>query len=332
MTRPCIYMSKQIMSYIWGWDNIFNTLVLAKGNPQLAFDQIAIFFDHQSETGMFPDCIDDFATLWTCTKLPIYGWAFLKMLENGALTQGQIRQAYGPLKRWTDWWFNFRDSDRDGIPEYIHGNESGWDNSTIFMVQPPVETADLTAFLLIQMEVLSKFAAILGMEFEKECWDERLKLTQARFYGHFERGGRLVPVRSGSHEPICSQSLLQFIPLILGGRLPRHIRENMINDLKTGGYITQYGLATESVDSPFYGADSYWRGPIWPSATMLLIDALHDCAEEELAVELARKYCDLCVREGFPENFDALAGNALRDKTYSWAAAAFLYLAEKYLR
>jgi hypothetical protein len=35
----------------------------------------------------------------------------------------------------------------------------------------------------------------------------------------------------------------------------------------------------------------------------------------------------VCERSGFAENFDALTGNGLRDRAYTWTAAAYLVLA-----
>jgi len=50
-----------------------------------------------------------------------------------------------------------------------------------------------------------------------------------------------------------------------------------------------------------------------------------------LAVDLARRYCDACLASGFSENFDALTGQPLRDKTVTWTTASFIILAHEYL-
>ena len=44
----------------------------------------------------------------------------------------------------------------------------------------------------------------------------------------------------------------------------------------------------------------------------------------EEADRVAREFCELCLKHGFAENFDALTGVALRDRGYSWTAAVCL--------
>jgi hypothetical protein len=51
-----------------------------------------------------------------------------------------------------------------------------------------------------------------------------------------------------------------------------------------------------------------------------------------LAREIARRFCDLCVRSGFAENFDAVTGDPLCDKAYTWTSSIFAILARDYLR
>ena len=67
------------------------------------------------------------------------------MLEHShSVDRETLAEAYGPLSRWTDWYFKYRDIDHDGIPEYDHGFDSGWDNASIFMARPPIEAPDLS--------------------------------------------------------------------------------------------------------------------------------------------------------------------------------------------
>ena len=105
----------------------------------------------------------------------------------------------------------------------------------------------------------------------------------------------------------------------------------MIGDLKQSVLITEYGLATESVDSPFYESDGYWRGPIWAPSTMLMVDGLRESGEEDLAYDICRKFGNLCVKSGFAENFDALKGDGLRDRAYTWTSSVFLIMMHEYL-
>jgi len=50
-----------------------------------------------------------------------------------------------------------------------------------------------------------------------------------------------------------------------------------------------------------------------------------------ISFRISRRFCDLCVREGFAENFDALTGQGLCDRAYTWTASVFLILAHEFL-
>ena len=105
----------------------------------------------------------------------------------------------------------------------------------------------------------------------------------------------------------------------------------MKKNLTEGGYLTRWGLATESINSPLYRDDGYWLGPIWAPTTLIIADGFKKAGQEELAKEIARKFCDLCVKSGFAENFNAKTGEPLRDSAYTWTASVFLILAHEYL-
>lgn len=93
-------------------------------------------------------------------------------------------------------------------------------------------------------------------------------------------------------------------------------------------HLTEWGLATERLDSGHYEADGYWRGPIWAPSTVLIEDGLRRSGHADLADEITRRFRRLCERSGFAENFDALTGAGLRDRAYTWTASAYLLLAE----
>ena len=74
--------------------------------------------------------------------------------------------------------------------------------------------------------------------------------------------------------------------------------------------------------------DGYWRGPIWAPATILVEDGLRRGGHHRLADEISARFRVLCEEHGFAENFDALTGTGLRDRAYTWTAAAYLLIAE----
>ena len=333
LTRPAMLMSKNWMTNVWSWDHCFNAMALVYKSPELAWDQLMLMVDNQDASGAFPDSINDAAIVWNFCKPPIHGWALRFMLRRSTwITPEHLEKIYVPLCRWTDWWLSERDDDRDGIPQYHHGNDSGWDNCTAFEVGPPVEGADLSAYLILQMDALAEVARLTGREGEARNWHARADQMLEHLLAHSWRGDRFVAPRSGDHAIFESDTLFHFLPIVLGERLPAKVREHLIAGIKEPGrFLTDHGLATESVRSPLYEADGYWRGPIWAPSTMILIDGLAACGEHALAQDLARRFCDMAARSGMAENYDAASGEGLRDRAYTWTSSVFLILAHEYL-
>lgn len=93
----------------------------------------------------------------------------------------------------------------------------------------------------------------------------------------------------------------------------------------------EWGWATESPASPHYRSDGYWLGSIWAPTTMLLCDGRRGCGREDLARDVALRFCRLCDKSGFAECFDALTGAGQRDRAYTWTASIFFLLASDFL-
>jgi Mannosylglycerate hydrolase MGH1-like glycoside hydrolase domain len=160
-------------------------------------------------------------------------------------------------------------------------------------------------------------------------WKKRAEHQLGDLLSQGVRDNRFFSPLDGKIDAPKTQSLLNYIPIVLGRRLPKKIRTTLIADLGPGGpFLTEWGLATESPHSPKYEPDGYWRGPIWAPSTYLIFDGLVSAGAKELAALIARRFCDLCAQDmGFWENYDALSGKGLRCPGYTWTASVFLLLA-----
>lgn len=332
LTRKAMYMSKNWMTNIWSWDHCFNAMALIRHQPQLAWEQLMIFFDAQDESGALPDFINDKYALWNCCKPPIHGWTLNWMLErSGWIGKEQLAEIYEPLVRWTNWWFEERDDNGNGIPEYQHGNDSGWDNSTVFRFGGPIETPDLCAFLILQCEAIAKVAHKLGKQEEGREWEHRAKSLTERLVERFWDGTSLCAWVRDEQLERGGDSLLLYMPVILGKRLPVNLFRHLVAGLaEEGRFLTENGFATESVGSSYYSPDGYWRGPIWAPVMMLLADGLATAGEHELARTAAERFCRMASISGMAENYNALTGEGLRDRAFTWTSSVFLILANEY--
>ncbi|MFF3967186.1 amylo-alpha-1,6-glucosidase [Streptomyces griseorubiginosus] len=332
VTRPAVLMSKHWMDKVWSWDHCFNALALAPGHPQLAWDQFSLPFDHQDETGALPDSVAHSEVLYNFVKPPIHGWALshLRRLLPERLSRKDLAEIYGRLSRWTDFWLTARRAPGAALPHYQHGNDSGWDNATTFDPERVAVTADLAAFLVLQLRELACLADELDFPDDVRRWSRTAEATQAAMLDELWAGERFVTRGADSAATWASSSLLDLMPMALGEHLPEHVGKALAARIET--HLTAYGLATELPTSPHYLSDGYWRGPIWAPATVLIEDGLRRAGHQRLADDISARFRALCETHGFAENFDALTGTGLRDRAYTWTASSYLLLARDHQR
>ncbi|MEV4516827.1 trehalase family glycosidase [Dactylosporangium sp. NPDC049525] len=326
VTRPAVLMSKHWMDKVWSWDHCFNALALADGLPDLAWHQFRIVFDHQDESGALPDSITHSEVLYNFVKPPIHGWALRQLRRRlPQLDTGELTATYQVLARWTTFWLDARRRPGEHLAHYQHGNDSGWDNATTFDPQRLVQSADLAAFLVLQLRELADLAELLGRDGDAARWTETAERIRAAMMNLLWTGDRFVARSPTSGATWTSDSLLDLMAVILGDDLPAHVGGVLADRIRA--HLTDFGPATELPTSARYEADGYWRGPIWAPSTVLVEDGLRRAGHTALADDISARFRALCERSGFAENFDARTGAGLRDRAYTWTASAYLMLA-----
>ena len=327
---PAVLMSQNAMTAVWSWDHCFVAQALAKAHPRQAWEQWWLPFALQTPEGMLPDEFTNAYADFGMTKPPVHGRTLLKLLKHYTPTPEELAAAYQALEKWTGWWFAHRDDDHDGIPQYNHGCESGWDNDSVCCGGLPSESPDLTVYLIEQYEALAVLAERLDRKPDAARWRNEAEELLQRLIAHSWRDGVFISPQSGTHA-LGKQGdcLRQFWPLLLGSRLPREMTKQLLSGLLTPGrFRTPYGFATESPRSPYYRSDGYWLGPIWAPSTGQIFEMLRINGLEAEAIKTAEDFCALCAANGFNENFEALAGTGLCDRGYAWTASVcmeFLY-------
>lgn len=324
LTRESVLMSMHWMDKVWSWDHCFNALALAPGDPRAALDQFLAPFDHQTPEGALPDSIAHSELLYNYVKPPIHGWALARLLPSLDLTADELQEVHDRLAAWTRFWLEHRVAPGRTAAHYQHGNDSGWDNATTFDLDRVVEGPDLAAFLVLQLGVVRDLALRLGRDDEAATWDAARQVQLDALEGLWDgRAYRATAPRTGRRS--TSTSLLALMPLVLGDELDAGRREAL--GALVDEHLTEWGLATERPDSAAYEADGYWRGPIWAPSTVLLEDGLRRAGLVDRADRVSASFRRLCEASGFAENFDALTGEGLRDRAYTWTASAYLLLA-----
>jgi glycogen debranching enzyme len=325
LKREACYMSLNWMDGVWSWDNLFNALALAGTDPALAGDQILLMADHQDEHGAYPDFLSDGYRHYNFSKPPVQGVLFdeLRRLHPRWWTPARTAPIRRSVERFVNWWLDQRRWPGQELCHYLHGNDSGWDNSTLLVRGAPLVAPDLNAFLVRCCDWLASVST--GRDAAR--WRRQADVLTAALVGRLWDGRQFVGIKLPEQERVASQSLVDCMPLLLGRRLPDPVIAALVARIRT--FVAPAGVATEQLDSPLYCADGYWRGPVWGPSTLLIVLGLEQVGEQALARDIARRFCATCARSGFAENFDAVTGVGLRDPGYTWTASAFLILAQR---
>ena len=334
--REAAYCSKNNMTSIWAWDNCFVAMSTCYKNLPFALDQIHVVFDAMNSKGIMPDYFNDNNTMWGMVKPPVQGYTLRKVeaLSTQKISLKDRQLLYKKMSAYTNFWFTYMDDDHNGIPQYNHGNDSGEDNSTAFDMGYPVESPDLCTYMIIQLDYLAESAKLLGKNDEAKKWADKSDFMLKYLITELWDGNRFFVrhVFTKKTNP-QSRAFINYTPLLLGSKLPKVIKDKMIQTLKSpDGPVTKFGPSSEAISSSLFEEDGYWRGAIWAPQFYFFIDGLRLCGEEAFAKKMAKTYIDLCKGSTFPENFSALTGKPLRDSGYSWTSDVYLLLCHEYFK
>ncbi len=123
-----------------------------------------------------------------------------------------------------------------------------------------------------------------------------------------------------------TSSLLVTLPIVLGTRLPEEIREALAQPHRAAphrvGSRDTAARHRRSTRTTAIGAGRSGRHPLPSSKT-----AFASAGFVELADRVSERFLGLCERSGFAENFDAISGDGLRDRAYTWTASTYLLFA-----
>lgn len=320
------FMSKNWMQNIWSWDNCFTSIALAENHPELAYNQYKIFMDYQDESGAYPDFINDKYVSYNCVKPPIFAWGYKRMIERNPifLEPKYFEKIYESLKKNTDYWIKYRVHPITDMMYYTHGNDSGWDNSSVFQEGLPVSSPDLVAFIVRQLDILSEFAKKLGKSEEVEIFkNEANKYFDVLMQDYFN-GEQFVAFNAMTGKEVSHKtSALLFIPLIVSYRMKEKTVEKLVGQL-INRFESPHGIMTEEPASEFFKEDGYWLGPIWAPETFIFIDALNIAGYTEIANRLSRSFAELTLIGGMAENFNPYTGIGNDDLAFAWPSAVFL--------
>jgi putative isomerase len=153
------------------------------------------------------------------------------------------------------------------------------------LCKPPIQIV----FWSLQMDTLAEIAGKPRKDADKQKWQSRSNELLKQMLTMLWKGVHFIRIRSLDGVQTDSQSLLLYLPIILGKRLPSDVRNKLVQRLtEEGRFLTPHGFATEALTSKFYTPNGHWRGPIWAPSTMLLAEGLDSAGEYSLARKCAK--------------------------------------------
>lgn len=329
--RPMMYMLSNFCGSQW---QLSHHAVALHRDLAMAMGFMMLPLDEASPQGQLPDFYDDSYGCYQSIKPPVQGWALQWIMRFHDLSKEMdakdLRYVYDGLAKWCDWFMKYRDDDHDGLPQYEHGDDAGLDDNSVFKYAPIMETPDLCAYLGLLYESLGDIAGLLKLEASvADAWYARSKEIISRMIDTFWKDGRFIALTSGTHEEVRTDSILYYMPLVLGKRLPQEIIKKMAADLsEEGGWLTNYGLASEKLTSENFRLNGSCCGGIWAPVNLMILYGLYDAGEEKLAKKIALRYCTAIKDGTFAMVMDPFSGSRGAGVSGSWPATAYIALAD----
>jgi len=335
MPLDCSVPAKSHFNFFWAWDTPFQTLGQSEWNLQLAKDNLTTQFAGQNSDGMIRMVIDDnlASNFWpNLTQPPVQGWAIKKIAEMDGFTDiDWLNGVYEKSKKYLKFWEDNRDSDGDGLFEFVNGLETGWDDTPRFhcpkktnvciALIDTIDSVDLNSWLYIYYKSMEELAEKLGFEDDRKDFRDRAETLRKNISEKLwdDGSGAFFDrelVSPDSHEFIRVITPEIAFPLFAGAerdvkRVRRIIEEHILNPQEFWG---DYPIPTVAYNSPEYDHDDdgyYWQGQIWLMTVYSTLTALYRYGYEEEAGELKKRVLDMMFNAnpgGIHETYDALTG------------------------
>ena len=136
----------------WNWDSGFIALGYSYFNLNFALKEINTLLDGQWKDGMVPHILFHNTktnyypnyTAWNCgnkiyssgiTQPPILATVLLEIINKNKINKTQflkIKKMIKKIKKFHEWFIQFRDPEKTGLVSILHPWESGYDNSPIW--------------------------------------------------------------------------------------------------------------------------------------------------------------------------------------------------------
>jgi len=277
--EPMIRFTKPPEHNCFSWHQVYHAMIMRDADT--AVQTLMNMFPNQDEYGHLPDLITEDYINITAAKPPIHGYGLLRLFDTlgDKITVEHCARTYPGLLKWFGFWTTLRDTDNDGVPQYNHGCESGYDFSLMFAKGVPVETPDLICYVALLANALGQLAIRLNLPEDAAKWCGKSEFLLDKLFTEFWNGERFIAKLSGIHEVVEFDELEAYLPFMLGEKLPAPIADKMARDLEEH-YVTPHGLRSRP-GRP---------GTILGFSQAKILPGLYLAGKRDLAVKLLRGF------------------------------------------
>jgi len=250
-------------------------IALAFQDTAKALDLINTIFSFATPQGLIPAWVTKRQHLYEAAP-PLYAFTVSCLIANhnfNGIDEKKLFALYEAMAKAVNWWLTRR-TDAAGAGFYAYYHECGW-TGEISHCQLPAAAPDLAAYLVLATESLAKLASILGKADEAKTWEEKSRQQLNFLTGKLWQENRFVCLNSKTGTAYPLSGMLNFLPLILGKRLPGNITGILAENAKI--------LPWEQL-------------PIIPAT--LIIMGLYDSGYPSIAATVAKTLIKSCLHNG----------------------------------
>jgi putative isomerase len=296
---------------VFSWQQSYQGMAMLN-NPKEAWRQICTLFLYQDErTGRLPSYISYVGGANAGIQPPFQGFAMdalIRRVGDSFLTPEECARMYPKFVKWLNYWLTTRSARRDDpenpghwddVTAINNPNDSGWDDASNFRDGFPAQNPDVIAFMIALMDMTARLARGCGKADEANSWKARSDRLLNILVTEFWDGEKFVTKVKG--KPVDSMSVICYQPILLGDRLPQHIIDKIAETLtEEGNFLTEIGLATESLRSPLcdYSANTFIAGRVVAPPHMPITVGLNIAGKKKEAALIARRWCDNVKEKG----------------------------------
>ena len=351
---PYFCSAKYMYPMQFYWDEAFHAALLTNlKDTALPFQFLKNFAYCQAPDGGIPGSISfsgDFESyLKDATKngsgdaQPSVIGVSLRFLKQNPGWKNNSKLIYDLFSNNIDWLYKNRDSNHDGLVEYINSFTSGCDNSPRFDSlfsekgrigkMKPIQSVEQNTWLCLLHNELAEIAEQSGDKTSAADHRIKAKLLQEKIekYMWDEKTGFYYDIEVANNQKVMVKTqmgfMAMFLPEVNKDRVKRLVHDHLLNPAE---FWAKYPVPSIAMNEPTFTGDDMWRGPVWININWLICVALDQNGYTKEAKELARRTVELVGSKyngtgrirtpRMNEWFNPLTGDPLGNENVSWSS------------